>query len=78
MSDCLPFYYLSDAQLCWLLETNGYDDIRFNSDFSEFIKNSNINSLGKKHSFNYYTEEQFNSMIGNSKANIELSVFHLK
>jgi len=47
MSDCLPFYYLSDAELCWLLETNGYDDISFNSDFSEFIKNSNINSLGK-------------------------------
>jgi len=34
----LPFYELTDAELCWLLNDNAVDNINSNSDFSEFIK----------------------------------------
>ena len=37
-SENLPFYELTDAELCWLLNDNAVDNINSNSDFSEFIK----------------------------------------
>jgi len=76
-SENLPFYELTDAELCWLLNDNAVENINSNSDFSEFIKASKAKVINDEMRFKYVTEDQFNSCIGSNDNNIELSVFHM-
>ena len=52
-SENLPFYELTDAELCWLLNDNAVENINSNSDFSEFIKASKAKVINDEMRFKY-------------------------
>ena len=71
----LPFFSISDAELCLLLGTDCSNDLLHNDILKDYLDKNKV--LLDELDFQYVTESQFNSVLGSYKNNIELSVFHL-